>query len=112
LIDFVTGKGKYNSTVSSTYVANGKAISIPFLDGSKESGFLSTDTLGIGGVSVVKQTFAEMTSLATEKQSRLYDGVLGMGYPSLSISGATPPFQNMINQGLVNSSVFSFWFSS
>ena len=93
-------------------MANGTAFSISYADGSKESGFLSTDTLGIGGVSVVNQTFAEITSLAASDKESLYDGILGLAYPSLSRSGAIPPFQNMINQKLISSSVFSFWLTS
>ena len=37
---------------------------------------------------------------------------LGMAYPSIVISGATSPFQNMIALGLVSQPVFSFWLNS
>ena len=112
-LTYKKGKGTYNSLVSSTYMKNGTAFSIAYVDGSQESGFLSTDTLGIGGVSVVNQTFAEITTLSSmDELYSLYDGILGMGYPSIATSGATPPFQNMINQGLVSPSVFSFWLST
>ena len=106
------GSGTYNSTASSTYVKNGTAFSITYSDGSKNSGFLSVDTLGIGGISVLSQTFAEITSLSSVDAAQVYDGILGLAYPSSSVSGATPPFQNMINQSLVSPSVFSLWLSS
>ena len=105
-------KNTYNSTASSTYVANGTKFSIQYGDGSTDSGFLSIDSLGIGGLTVTSQTFGEITALATADASSFYSGLLGLGYPSLSNSGATPPFQNMINQGLVSPGVFSFWLSS
>jgi hypothetical protein len=68
--------------------------------------------LGIGDVSVDNQTFAEITSVASIVGVPFFDGTFGMGFPSQSASGAIPPFQNMVDQGLFDSSVFSFWFNS
>ena len=39
-----------------------------------------------------------------------FDGILGMGYPSLAVLNVMPPFNTMVNQGLVEP-VFSFWLS-
>ena len=33
----------------------------------------------------------------------------GLAFPEISIGGATPPFQNMVDQKLVPEPVFSFW---
>ena len=33
----------------------------------------------------------------------------GLGYPNIAVGHARPPFFNMIDQGVVNESVFSFW---
>ncbi len=33
----------------------------------------------------------------------------GLAFPEISIGGVTPPFQNMVQQGLVPEPVFSFW---
>ena len=35
--------------------------------------------------------------------------VQGLGFPEIAVTGATPPFNNMITQGLVKDPVFSFW---
>jgi Eukaryotic aspartyl protease len=33
----------------------------------------------------------------------------GMGFPNIAVTGAKPPFQNMLDQGVVKDPVFSFW---
>ena len=34
-----------------------------------------------------------------------------MGFPTIAVTGATPVFNNMIDQGLVDEPVFAFWLS-
>nr|XP_051689147.1 pepsin II-4 [Oryctolagus cuniculus] len=41
-----------------------------------------------------------------------FDGILGLGYPSISASDATPVFDNMWNEGLVSQDLFSVYLSS
>ncbi len=101
----------YNATASSTYIVNGTAFSIVYGSGSA-SGFLSTDTMTFAGVQLTNQTFAEVTYESLNIRSLPYDGLLGLGYPSLSKSGATPPFQNLINQGHQSPGIFAFWLNS
>jgi len=37
-----------------------------------------------------------------------FDGILGMGFPGLAVLDVIPPFNTMVNQGIVDP-VFSFW---
>jgi len=37
------------------------------------------------------------------------DGILGMAYPDISVDSITPVFNSMVDQSLVDSSVFGFW---
>ncbi len=109
-------------TKSSSYVANGTIYSIRYGSGSC-SGFMSDDTVSVGGLSVANQTFAEVTKEPGESSSKSanllqlrvtchglqmqlrvtgnnragiafvaahFDGILGLGFASIAVTGATP----------------------
>lgn len=67
----------------------------------------------VGGIADTNQIFGLSE---TEPGSFLYyapfDGILGLAYPSIASSGATPVFDNMWNQGLVSQDLFSVYLSS
>ena len=100
---------KYYSDKSSSYVEDGREFSIEYGSGSL-TGFFSQDTLHIGGIDVEKQIFAEAVnepSLSFIAAS--FDGIMGLGFPEISVGKVDPPFQNMLKQGLIEEPVFSFW---
>ena len=100
---------KYRSGDSSTYKALGDPIAIQYGSGSL-SGFLSQDTVTWAGLEIKDQVFAEAT-----KEPGIaflfskFDGILGMGWDTISVNGIKPPFYNAVDQGLVAENVFSFW---
>nr|KJB22152.1 hypothetical protein B456_004G031800 [Gossypium raimondii] len=100
---------KYKSSHSRTYKANGKPADIQYGTGAI-SGFFSEDHVTVGDLVVKHQEFIEAT-----KESSLtfliakFDGILGLGFKEISVGNAVPVWYNMVNQGLVNEPVFSFW---
>ncbi|CAN1243005.1 Aspartic proteinase A1 [Linum perenne] len=102
---------KYKSTRSSTYEKNGKSAAIQYGTGAI-SGFFSQDNVKVGDLVVKNQEFIE----ATKEPSitflvAKFDGILGLGFQEISVGDAVPVWYNMVDQGLINEPVFSFWFN-
>jgi len=102
---------KYDSSSSSTYKKNGTSFEIRYGSGSL-SGFVSQDTVSIGDLKIKDQVFAE----ATEEPGLAFafgrfDGILGLGYDTISVNKIVPPFYSMVDQGLLDEHVFAFYLS-
>lgn len=99
----------YDPSASYTYVENGEPISIQYGTGSL-SGYLVQDTVTVEGLAIQNQVFAVATSEPGNTFTNApFDGILGMGFQSIAQDNVVPPFYNMVSQGLVDSSVFSFY---
>jgi cathepsin D len=99
----------YKSSRSSTYVKNGAAFVIEYGSGGVK-GFLSQDTVTWGGLSVLNQVFAEVTSeQGISFDVARFDGILGMAWQTISVNNVTPVFQNLFSQGQVTQNSFGFF---
>ncbi|CBF83780.1 hypothetical protein AN2903.2 [Aspergillus nidulans FGSC A4] len=100
---------KFDSSASSTYKKNGSEFAIKYGSGSL-SGFVSRDNLQIGDLKVKGQDFAEATSEpGLAFAFGRFDGILGLGFDTISVNRIVPPFYNMIHQGLLDEPVFAFY---
>ena len=73
---------------------------------------MSNDVFRIGDLTVKNQDFAE----ATEEPGLAFafgqfDGILGLGYDTISVNKIVPPFYNMLKDGLLDEPVVSFYLS-
>lgn len=100
---------KYDSESSSSYTADGQEFEIQYGSGSL-SGFTSKDTVEVAGVWVKDQAFAEaveepgLTFVAAK-----FDGILGLGYPTIAVNHMLPPINNMISQSALSAGMFAFY---
>jgi len=100
---------KYDSSSSSTYKKNGTKFEIKYGSGEL-SGFVSNDVFQIGDLKVKHQDFAEATAEpGLAFAFGRFDGIMGLGYDTISVNKIVPPFYNMLNQGLLDEPVFAFY---
>jgi phytepsin len=102
---------KYTAESSETYAEDGREFAIQYGSGAL-TGYLSKDVLTIGddGLEIKDQIFAEAVqepSLSFIAAS--FDGIMGLGFPEIAVGKVQPPFQNALDQGVLEEPVFSFW---
>merc|ERR1712028_196821 len=106
-------KHKYDSSKSSTYKEDGRIFKIMYGSGPVP-GVLGIDDVTVGGVTAKSQGFAMVDvvkGLGTAFAVGKFDGILGLGFDSISVSNLTTVLHNMIDQKAVDDSVFGFYLS-
>lgn len=103
---------RFHPSWSNTYSAIGRHFFIQYGTGSL-SGVIGADHVSVEGLTVVDQQFGEsVTEPGQTFVNAEFDGILGLGYPSLAVGGVTPVFDNMMAQNLVDVPMFSVYMSS
>uniref|UniRef100_A0A8C4L9Y2 Cathepsin E n=1 Tax=Equus asinus TaxID=9793 RepID=A0A8C4L9Y2_EQUAS len=103
---------RFYPSQSNTYSMVGSQFSIQYGTGSL-SGIIGADRVSVEGLTVVGQQFGEsVTEPGQTFVDAEFDGILGLGYPSLAVGGVTPVFDNMMAQNLVDVPMFSVYMSS
>ncbi|KAI9295824.1 putative aspartic endopeptidase, partial [Neoconidiobolus thromboides FSU 785] len=101
---------KFDSEQSRTYHNNGTKFAIRYGSGAVE-GYVGEDTLTVGDIKTKGVLFGETT-----KEPGLafafgrFDGIFGLGYDTISVNHITPPFYQMVKDGL--DPTFSFWLNT
>ena len=111
-LPFISHKSKYDDSKSSTYEADGKKFEIMYGSGSVE-GFFSKDAVTIGEDIVLDAVeFAEVSDaggLGMAYSIGKFDGILGMGFTSISVGGVPTIFEEAIKQNKVDQPIFAFY---
>ncbi|XP_069059186.1 pepsin A-like, partial [Pleurodeles waltl] len=102
---------EFNPSSSSTFQATSTSLSIGYGTGSM-TGVLGYDTVQVGGLTVTNQVFGLAYTEADFFSSMPFDGILGVAYPSIASDSATPVFDNMWSQGLLQQDLFSVYLSA
>ncbi|NXQ13848.1 PEPA protein, partial [Peucedramus taeniatus] len=102
---------RFNPAESSTFLSTNDTLFIAYGTGSM-TGILGYDIVNVAGINVRNQIFG---LAETEPGDFFYytpfDGILGLAFPSIASSGATPVFDNMIMENLVDRHLFSVYLS-
>nr|XP_004672632.2 napsin-A [Jaculus jaculus] len=100
---------RFNPEASSSFQPIGTKFAIQYGTG-RLSGILSKDSLNIGGIDGASVTFGEaLWEPSLVFTLAHFDGILGLGFPSLAVGGVQPPLDTLVEQGLLERPVFSFY---
>jgi hypothetical protein len=109
----VTSKNEYNPAQSTCSQSIGTPFEIQYADGSNATGTFSSDTVTLADVIIVEgQIFGEVhdaSALGSSYALGPFDGILGLGFSSISFDGVPTVFESAIRQNLVEQPVFSFY---
>nr|XP_046191144.1 LOW QUALITY PROTEIN: cathepsin D-like [Oncorhynchus gorbuscha] len=102
---------KFKAFESSTFIHDGRMFGIHYGKGHM-LGIMGREVLKIGPLTVKNQEFGESVyEPGFVFVMAKFDGVLGLGYPSLAEELGTPVFDSIMNQKSVDQPIFSFYLS-
>lgn len=111
-LPFISHKSKYDESKSSTYEVDGTDFEIMYGSGSVK-GFFSKDDVTLADDIVINGVeFAEVTDaggLGMAYSIGKFDGILGLGFTSISVGGVPTVFEEAIKQNKVDQPIFSFY---
>jgi len=104
----VSGFTTFDSSQSSTVENSTDSFQISYGDGSSVSGPVYTDTVTVAGLSAVAQHFSAVSNMGTDFGATPVDGILGLGFETISNLGERPFFKTLWEEGHVSQNLFSF----
>ncbi|XP_029782069.1 napsin-A [Suricata suricatta] len=100
---------RFNPKASNSFRPNGTKFAIQYGTG-RLAGILSEDKLTIGGIMNASVVFGEaLWEPSLVFTFAHFDGILGLAFPVLAVGGAPPPLDALVEQGLLDEPVFSFY---
>merc|ERR1712039_986994 len=98
---------------SATFEKDGRPYKVMYGSGPVE-GIFNKDTVTVGDVAVKGQPFAEVSKVSFGPlniafAAGKFDGLLGLGFKSISQYNIPTPFEAMIDQKLIDEPVFAFY---
>jgi len=108
---WLSGKNIYSHGSSSTYKKNGTVFKIMYGSGPV-SGTYSADDVTIGSLKLKDFTFAEVDNtkgLGMAYRMGKFDGILGMGWDSISVGGVPTVMAALVKSGELEEPSFGFF---
>ena len=107
---------RYDASKSSSYKPDGRKYSVQYGSGPVE-GVFASDTVKVGDIEVPGQLFAEVNQVSFGPLNLAFaagkfDGLLGLGFKTISQYQIPTPFETMVAQKLVDEPVFAFYLQS
>ncbi|XP_019087368.1 PREDICTED: aspartic proteinase A1-like [Camelina sativa] len=101
----------YNAKASKTHMTNGKVVTVRYNEANVK-GILAQENVMIGGLLLEGQDFVQGTVPSDFFKTVVFDGVLGLAFPSLALKGTVTVWENMVKKNLISKHVFSIWLRS
>jgi predicted RecA/RadA family phage recombinase len=104
---------RYDETKSPDFEKDGRKYNVQYGSGPVE-GVFAKDTVTVGSIDVKGQLFAEVSKVSFGPLNLAFaagkfDGLLGLGWKSISQYQIPTPFESMIDQKLIDEPVFAFY---
>ncbi|KAJ7491358.1 aspartic peptidase domain-containing protein [Mycena galericulata] len=99
----------YDSSASSTALANGSALVTTAFGTGSATGSVFKDTIQMGTYSVEQSTFMVAASVSTNLIVSEISGVVGLAFQGLAKTGGTPFWQSIITSGQAAAPEMGMW---
>ncbi|XP_010449277.1 PREDICTED: aspartic proteinase A3 [Camelina sativa] len=105
-------RARFNAKASKTYMGSGgNLVSLQYNE-HEVKGTIARENVMVGGIKLERQDFIEATKCDSFFKDVVFDGIMGLGFPSLAVTGTVTVWENMVNKKLINKRMFSIWLRS
>lgn len=99
----------FNSSRSSSFISDGAPFGVHY-GTAVVQGFISKDTVSIGGIQIPEQEFGEASKVfgAVFREAH-FDGIFGLGFDNIAAGGMASPLTNLVADKSLYRPMFSLW---